>query len=78
MRKAKFIGGPMKGMVAYFDFVRDTQTWRGIYEVAQMDWLIKAIKPGAVCVDIGAAEGYFTALTSMSTLQTVWLASATR
>lgn len=49
MRKAKFIGGPMKGMVAYFDFVRDTQTWRGIYEVAQMDWLIKAIKPGAVC-----------------------------
>ena len=62
MRKAKFIGGPMKGMVAYFDFVRDTQTWRGIYEVAQMEWLIKAIKPGAVCVDIGAAEGYFTLL----------------
>ena len=30
MRKAKFLGGPMKGMVAYFDFVRDTQTWRGI------------------------------------------------
>ncbi|MFM2222345.1 MAG: hypothetical protein RLZZ78_602, partial [Armatimonadota bacterium] len=30
MRKAKFIGGPMKGMVAYFDFVRDTQTWRGV------------------------------------------------
>jgi len=62
MQKAKFIGGPMKGMVAYFDFVRDTQTWRGIYEVAQMEWLIRAINPGAVCVDIGAAEGYFTLL----------------
>jgi hypothetical protein len=78
MRKAKFIGGQMKGMVASYYFVRDTRTGRGTYEVAQVAWLNKMIKPGAICGDIGAAKGHRSLLSSSSVLQPVSLALVTR
>jgi hypothetical protein len=58
----RFIGGHLKGMWSFFDLSNDTQMWRGIYEVAQQDWIVGATKQGAVCLDIGAAEGYFSLL----------------
>jgi hypothetical protein len=62
IQKRRFIGGAMKGMYGYFSLADDTQVWRGVYEVAQQDWIKKAIKPGAVCLDIGGAEGIFALL----------------
>ncbi len=61
-RKYRFRGGQLKGMWSFFDLANDTQMWRGVYEVAQQDWIVNATKPGDVCLDIGAAEGYFSLL----------------
>ncbi len=44
------------------DLHEDTQIWRGIYEQDLQAWLTEKVKPGAVCIDIGAAEGVFTVL----------------
>jgi hypothetical protein len=62
IQKRRFIGGAMKGMYGHFSLADDTQVWRGIYEVAEQEWLQKAVKPGAVCLDIGGAEGIFALL----------------
>ena len=61
-KKRRFIGGKLKGLWGYFDLAQDTQSWRGIYEVEQQDWLQRATKPGSVCIDVGAAEGFFSLL----------------
>ena len=61
-QKRRFIGGRLKGLWGFVDLAQDTQQWRGIYEVALQDWLALAVRPGAVCLDIGAAEGYLTLL----------------
>lgn len=61
-RKRRIIGGALKGLWFSFDLRADTQQWRGIYEQALQDWLHKHVKPGDICLDIGAANGYFTLL----------------
>ena len=61
-KKRRFIGGKLKGLWGYFDLTVDTQNWRGIYEVEQQEWIEKATAPGSVCIDVGAAEGFFSLL----------------
>jgi FkbM family methyltransferase len=53
-------GGALKGYRFMLDLHADTQVWRGIYEKDLQAWLQKCVKPGAVCLDIGGAEGFFT------------------
>lgn len=65
-KKRRFFGGPLKGLWGYFDLANDTQVWRGIYEIAQQEWIIKATKPGATCLDVGGAEGVFALLMARS------------
>lgn len=61
-KKRRFIGGELKGLWGYFDLSVDTQNWRGVYEVEQQKWIRTATKPGSVCIDVGAAEGFFSLL----------------
>ena len=49
-------------MFFYFDLRVDTQEWRGIYEQSLQQWLQQYVQPGAVCLDVGAAKGYFSLL----------------
>jgi FkbM family methyltransferase len=55
-------GGALRGRRVYVDLRVDTQAWRGVYERPLQDWLTRHVAPGAVCVDVGAADGYFTLL----------------
>ena len=55
-------GGALKGMRFHFDLHKDTQTWRGIYEQSLQAWLTRYVQPGATCLDIGSADGYFALL----------------
>src|SRR5829696_5029069 len=54
--------GALKGLRFRFDLRSDTQKWRGVYERSLQQWLREHVKPGSTCLDIGAAEGYFTVL----------------
>ncbi len=66
MRPYRIRGGAAKGMRFHFNLQEDTQVWRGIYEQALQEWLVESVKPDAVCIDVGAAEGWATLL--MATL----------
>jgi hypothetical protein len=61
-REHRVLGGALKGMSFTFDLRRDTRQWRGLYEQALQDWLMRYVKWGDVCLDIGAARGYFSLL----------------
>jgi hypothetical protein len=54
--------GELKGLRFRFDLRSDTQKWRGIYERPLQRWLSEYVEPGSTCLDIGAADGYFTIL----------------
>lgn len=56
------LGGALKGLRFRFDLREDTQGWRGIYERPLQRWLCEYVEPGSTCLDIGAANGYFTVL----------------
>jgi hypothetical protein len=56
------LAGELRGMRFRFDLRHDTQMWRGVYEQSLQQWLREYVEPGSVCLDIGAAEGYFTVL----------------
>jgi precorrin-6B methylase 2 len=57
-------GGALAGSRLMLNLHHDTQVWRGVYEQDLQSWLVEKVKPGAVCIDIGAAEGVFTVLMS--------------
>ncbi len=59
-RPYRIRGGSLEGRRFYLNLRHDTQTWRGIYEVALQDWLASTIKHDSVCCDVGAAEGWVT------------------
>jgi FkbM family methyltransferase len=54
--------GALKGLRFRFDLRSDTQQWRGVYERPLQKWLTEHVRPGSICLDIGAAQGYFTVL----------------
>ncbi len=56
------LGGALKGMRFRFDLRADTQRWRGIHERPLQRWLRRHVEPGSTCLDIGAADGYYTLL----------------
>jgi FkbM family methyltransferase len=56
--------GALSGWRLMLDLQHDTQVWRGVYEQDLQSWLVDRVKPGAVCIDVGAAEGVFTVLMS--------------
>jgi FkbM family methyltransferase len=57
-------GGALAGWRLMIDLHEDTQVWRGVYEQELQSWLVEKVKAGAVCLDVGAAEGVFTVLMS--------------
>lgn len=61
-QERKIKGGALKGAHFFLNLRTDTQQWRGIYEQPLQSWLKKYVKEGDTCLDIGAAEGYFTLL----------------
>jgi len=56
------LAGALKGLRFRFDLRLDTLRWRGAQERSLQQWLKAYVKPGSICLDIGAAEGYFTVL----------------
>jgi FkbM family methyltransferase len=56
------LAGELKGLRFHFDLRHDTQMWRGVYEQSLQRWLREYVEPGSICLDIGAAAGYFTIL----------------
>jgi cbb3-type cytochrome oxidase subunit 3 len=62
-------GGALKGRRFSLDLHLDTQVWRGIYEEALQQWLLKHVQPGSVCFDVGAAEGWATLLMALLSSQ---------
>src|SRR5215208_8373173 len=56
------LAGALKGLRFRFNLRSDTQKWRGVYERSLQQWLTEYVKSGSTCLDIGAAEGYFTVL----------------
>src|SRR5215208_4534567 len=56
------LAGALKGLRFRFNLRSDTQKWRGVYERSVQQWLKECVKSGSTCLDIGAAEGYFTVL----------------
>jgi len=56
------LAGALKGLRFRFDLRHDTQAWRGVYEQLLQRWLTEHVAPGSTCLDIGAADGYFTLL----------------
>lgn len=62
IRPRRLIGGELKGFHFQLDLRADTQVWRGIYEQQLQAWLLKNTPSGAACLDIGAADGYFSLL----------------
>lgn len=51
-------GGELAGFRMPLDLQEDTQVWRGIYEQALQVWVRRQLHPGAICFDVGAAEGW--------------------
>lgn len=62
LRPRQLRNGALAGCQFMLDLRHDTQVWRGVYEQDLQAWLIKNVKPGDVCIDIGGAEGFFTLL----------------
>jgi hypothetical protein len=60
LRPRTIRGGRLKGLRFGVDLRNTTQLWRGTYERCLQDWLASNVREGATCLDIGAAEGYFT------------------
>ena len=54
--------GAMRGMRVRVDARLSVQPILGIYERAFQRWLREHVAPGAVCVDVGGAEGFFALL----------------
>lgn len=61
-RNYKILGGALKGFRFSFDLQLDTQLWRGVYERALQDWLVRSVTRGGFCIDVGADQGYFSLL----------------
>jgi len=61
-QKREVIGGALRGLSFTFDLHVDTQRWRGQYERPLQHWLQKHVRIGSVCLDVGAADGYFALL----------------
>src|SRR5665213_2299129 len=55
-------GGQLKGMRFGLDLRKSTQPWMGRYERCLQNWLVSHVPAGGVCLDIGAADGYFALL----------------
>lgn len=55
-------GGELAGFQMLLDLQEDTQVWRGIYEQALQSWVRRQVHPGAICFDVGAAEGWVALL----------------
>lgn len=62
IQERKIVGGKLKGFRFTFDLQTDTQRWRGVYEESLQHWLAAYVRKGSICLDIGAADGYFTLL----------------
>lgn len=54
--------GPAAGLKMELDLQKDTQVWLGRYEKSIMRWVVRNTPSGAVCVDVGAADGLFSLL----------------
>ena len=54
------LAGALKGLRFDFDLRADTQKWRGVYEQSLQRWLSEYVEPGSTCLDVGAADGYFS------------------
>lgn len=61
-RAYRIRGGALRGMCFFLDLQRDTQVWRGIYERSLQQWLVENVREDAICMDVGAAEGWATLL----------------
>src|SRR5271169_5177394 len=61
-RPRRLLGGALKGYKFNLDLQLDTQVWRGIYERSLQKWIVQVTREGDVCLDIGAADGYFSLL----------------
>ncbi len=57
-RDRKILFGPAAGAVMSLDLHDEFRIWLGVYEAELNAYFRRLIYPGALCFDVGAAEGY--------------------
>lgn len=58
--------GPAKGLVFPLKLPEDKLFWTGLWEKEFTERMAKAVRPGAVCLDVGAHRGYFGGVMAVS------------
>ena len=58
--------GPARGLNLKISLPRDKEMWKGTYELRFVGEIVRNIKPGDVCFDIGGWSGYVAACMALA------------